>query len=141
MLKHKHLILALDVKYPPKNAKEAIDYLSFLIQRIDMKIAPVEANPHGYYCDAPGNEGVTASGILETSHTVLHSWDSVYPAKFQFDLYSCKDFDVEFVLALCNSYGILGGTYMILDRDTVLKTIEEGVLGENGLILERKQYD
>lgn len=134
MLKHLHLILALDVRYPPKNEKEAIDFLSFLIQRIDMQIAPVEANPHGYYCSAPGNEGVTASGILETSHTVLHSWDSTFPAKFQFDLYSCKEFDVPFVISLCNAFGIIKGTYMLVDRDTDLKLIEQGVLGDNGEI-------
>lgn len=126
--------MGLDVKYPPKNAKEACDFLSFLIQRIDMKIAPVPENPHGYYCDCAGNEGVTASGILETSHTVIHSWDSVFPGKFQFDLYSCKDFDVEFVISLCNSFGIIGGSYMLLDRDSKLKIVAEGDLGENGEI-------
>lgn len=126
--------MGLNMKYPPKNAKEAIDFLSFLIQRIDMKIAPVPENPHGYYCECPGNEGVTASAILETSHTVLHSWDNEFPGKFQFDLYSCKDFDVPYVISLCNAFGIVDGSYMVLDRDTELKIVEQGKLFENGII-------
>lgn len=135
MLKHLHLIVGVNVQKPPKNAEEAMTFLKFLISRIDMSLAPVAENPHGYYCDIAGNEGVTASAILETSHTVLHSWDMSSPAKLQFDLYSCKDFDIEFVIDLCNSFGILSGSYIVLDRDTDLKIINQGKLGENGSIL------
>lgn len=137
--------MALDVKYPPKTAKEACDFLSLLIQRIDMKIAPVEANPHGYYCECPGNEGVTASGILETSHTVLHSWDQQYPAKFQFDLYSCKDYDIPYVISICNIFGIIKGFYRVTDRNDILEDLERGHLGEDGKITKKlkvyKEYE
>lgn len=92
-------------------------------------------NPHGYYCELPGNEGVTATGILETSHCALHSWSLNNPAKFQFDLYSCKDFDIPYVIDLCNSFGIINGSYMVIDRDTDLKVIEQGILTEGGVFV------
>lgn len=97
-----------------------------------MSIAPVPENPHGYYCNIPGNEGVTASGILETSHTVLHSWDSEFPGKFQFDLYSCKEFDIDYIISMCNIFGIIRGTYLVVDRNTDLKVVEAGELTEGG---------
>lgn len=137
-LKHKHLILAFDCKWPPKDAEEAVAFLKFLIKRVDMSVAKdpsLGANPHGYYCNLPGNEGVTATGILETSHCALHSWNLEHPGKFQFDLYSCKDFDVSFVVDLCNSFGIIGGSYLVIDRDSILKILEQGQLGENGLTI------
>lgn len=135
MLKHLHLILALDVKKPPKTAEEVEAFQTFLIKRVDMEVAQAPTlpkNPMAYYCDIAGNEGVTGVGILETSHTALHVWDSEYPAKMQFDLYSCKSFDVEQVVTLCNSFGIIKGTYLIIDRDTELKIVEQGTIGENG---------
>jgi hypothetical protein len=137
-LKHKHLILALDVKWPPKDAVEAKHFLAFLIKRVDMAIAAspeLTQNPMGYYCNLAGNEGVTAVGILETSHCALHSWNLDSPAKFQFDLYSCKEFDVPYIISLCNSFGIIGGTYLVIDRDSKLKVLEQGVLGEDGVII------
>lgn len=138
MLQHKHLILALDVKYPPKSAQEVEAFLTLLIKRVDMEVAQASTlpkNPMAYYCEIAGNEGTTGVGILETSHTALHCWDSEYPAKLQFDLYSCKDFDVERVLDLCNAFDIIKGTYIVIDRDTDLKILEHGTIGEDGKII------
>lgn len=138
-LKHKHLIVAVDCRYPPKDSEEAKHFLSFLIKRVDMAIAKSQEllqNPMGYYCELPGNEGVTAVGILETSHCAIHSWNLESPAKFQFDLYSCKDFDVPQIIDLVNSFVIVRGSYMVIDRDTDLKVIEQGLLGENGVIIK-----
>lgn len=144
MLKHKHLILALDCKSPPRDADDAVPFLEWLIRRIDMKKATASTmpkNPQGYYCDAAGNEGVTAVGILETSHTVIHSWDNCFPAKFQFDLYSCKEFDVEYVIGLCNGFEIIKGTYLVIDRDTDLKVLESGTIGLNGEIMHKVVFE
>lgn len=89
-------------------------------------------NPMGYYCEISGNEGTTGVGILETSHTAVHCWDSEFPAKFQFDLYSCKEFDIERVLNLCDAFDIIQGTYLVIDRDTELKILEQGRVYEGG---------
>jgi hypothetical protein len=139
MLQHKHLILALEVKYPPKSAQEVEAFLTLLIKRVDMEVAQAPTlfkNPMAYYCEIAGNEGTTGVGILETSHTALHCWDSEYPAKLQFDLYSCKDFDIERVLDLCNAFDIIKGTYLVIDRDTELKILSHGDVGEDGKLLQ-----
>ena len=117
---------------------KAKHFLSFRIKRIDMSVAKspeLAANPIGYYCELPGNEGVTAVGILETSHCAIHSWNLDSPAKFQFDLYSCKEFDVPYIISLCNSFGIITGSFMVIDRDSILKILENGILKENGVIV------
>lgn len=140
-LMHKHLIIACDVHYPPKDEVEAVAFLQFLIKRVDMSIAQNKSlpkNPMGYYCHLPGNEGVTATGILETSHCAIHSWNLESPAKFQFDLYSCKEFDIPQIIDLVNSFGIVKGSYLVLDRNTTLSVIEQGVLGEAGKILTKQ---
>lgn len=141
MLRHLELLVGIDCRTPPKDDVEAVAFLEFLIKRIDMNIAKAETllkNPQGYYCELPGNEGVTAVGILETSHTALHSWNLTYPGKLQFNLYSCKDFDIPYVISLLNAYEILSGSYLVIDRDTKLTVIGEGNLGENGEIFKIK---
>lgn len=138
-LRHKHLVLAFDCKWPPKDADEAKHFLSFLIKRIDMSIAKspeLSANPIGYYCNLAGNEGVTAVGILETSHCALHSWNLDSPARFQFDLYSCKEFDVPYIISLCNSFGIIKGSFLVIDRDSDLNVIDAGKLTADGAIVK-----
>lgn len=137
MLKHKHLILSLHVKYPPRDAEEVEAWLAFVIKRINMKIAKADTllkNPQAFYCDNPANLGVTGVGILETSHTALHVWDAESPAKMEYDLYSCSEFDVADIITLCKPFGILGGKYILIDRGEQCMVIEEGNLGEDGVI-------
>lgn len=97
-LTHKHLLVNLLVTHPPRDAEEVEAFLAFLIKRVNMKIAraaTLPKNPMAFYCDTLGNQGATGTGILETSHTAVHVWDEESPAKFDFDLYSCSEFDVE----------------------------------------------
>lgn len=103
-----------------------------------MKIAKADTllkNPMAYYCDTFGNRGATGVGILETSHCALHSWDEEAPAKLAFDLYSCADFDIKDVIQLCNTFGIIKGSYMLVDRDTDLLVLEQGLLAEDGRVI------
>jgi S-adenosylmethionine/arginine decarboxylase-like enzyme len=58
----------------------------------------VVAGPTSVYVDEPGNEGVTGTITLATSHAAIHVWDAKNPAMFQFDIYSCKDYDPNIVL-------------------------------------------
>lgn len=135
--------MGLEVKYPPKSAEEIEAFLTLLIKRVDMEVAKSPTllkNPMGYYCEIAGNEGTTGVGILETSHTAVHCWDSEYPAKFQFDLYSCKEFEVQRVINLCDSFDIIKGTYLVIDRDTVLMVIDQGTIGEGGKILTSNTF-
>lgn len=136
-LTHKHLITNLLVESPARDAEELEAFISFLIKRVNMKIAKAESltkNPMAYYCPTLGNEGATGVGILETSHTVIHTWDGEHPAKFNFDLYSCAEFDIQKVLTLCQCFDIIKGSYIVLDREN-LSIIEQGSIGEDGVIL------
>lgn len=138
MLRHKHLILSLSVHYPPRDSEEVEAWLSFVIKRINMKIAKASTllkNPQAFYCENPANLGVTGVGILETSHTALHVWEDISPAKMEYDLYSCSEFDVADIITLCKPFGIISGNFYVLDRDDGIKIIQEGKLGEDGALL------
>lgn len=136
-LKHKHLIISLSCKYPPKDHEEVEAFQSFLIKRVGMKIAHADTlpkNPMAYFCDTPGNMGVTGVGILETSHTAIHIWEEEFPAKLEFDLYSCADFEVEHVVAMMMTFDIIEGNFYVLDRDKRLKIIDSGIIKSDGKI-------
>lgn len=136
-LKHKHLIISLSVKWPPKDHEEVKAFQSFLIKRVGMKIAKADSileNPIAYYCETPGNMGVTGVGILETSHTAIHVWEEEYPAKMEFDLYSCSEFDIEHVVGMMMTFGILSGNFYVLDRDSRLVIIDSGTIDQDGNI-------
>lgn len=138
MLRHKHVLINLRVTAPPRDSEEVEHFLAFLIKRVNMKIARADTlpkNPMGYYCNTLGNQGATGTGILETSHTALHTWDEESPAKFHFDLYSCSDFEVQNILTLCQCFDIIDGTYIVIDRDENLSVAEQGKIGEDGIII------
>ena len=138
MLKHKHALINLRVTAPPRDHEEVETFLAFLIKRINMKIAKADTlpkNPMGYYCNTLGNQGATGTGILETSHTALHTWDEENPAKFHLDLYSCSDFDIEKIITLCHCFDIVEGSYITIDRENTLDIIDSGKIGENGVII------
>ena len=88
---HKHLIIRAEVNKPAVDA----DYISQtwmpnLIDRIGMKTL---MGPFATYCDVPGNRGLTAVSIIETSHIALHIWDECSPAMLQLDVYTCGFLD------------------------------------------------
>jgi S-adenosylmethionine/arginine decarboxylase-like enzyme len=43
--------------------------------------------PYVKYCNMPGNRGITAIAIIETSHIAMHIWDEPKPALMQMDVY------------------------------------------------------
>ena len=122
---------------PPRDHEEVEFFIAFLIKRINMVIAKsdtIAKNPQAFYCGTLGNQGATGTGILETSHTAIHTWDEQNPAKFDFDLYSCSDFQVSEIITLCECFDIISGNYIVLDRGEQIKILEQGVIGEGGSI-------
>ena len=97
ILEHKHIIIRAEVSEPITNRNKAIKFLNRIIKAIDMKAM---YGPTATYCKMPGNRGVTAFAIIETSHIALHIWDEVNPALVQLDVYSCSDFEPKKVLAV-----------------------------------------
>jgi len=121
MLFHKHLLINAKVEKPISSEEEATTFLKDLVERIDMKIIK---GPFASYVDKPGNRGLTAIVMIETSHIAFHIWDEEDPSLLQFDLYTCGKLDLaEVLLALGETFNVINLDYQLFDR-------------ENGFVLE-----
>jgi S-adenosylmethionine/arginine decarboxylase-like enzyme len=77
--------------------------------------------PYVKYCNMPGNRGITAVAIIETSHIAMHVWDEVSPALMQFDVYSCSELDPEEICKkIKKDFEITKIEYKFLNRETGL---------------------
>ena len=71
---------------PPTSKRDLKKWLSNLVHDIGMhKIG----GPFVRYVKAPGNKGLTAVVMIETSHIALHIWEESDQPCFRFDLYTC----------------------------------------------------
>ena len=87
-----------------------------LVNNVGMKVV---AGPTSVYVDEPGNEGITGTVTLATSHASIHVWDAEKPAMFQFDLYSCSDYTPQQVLKHIDEwFGLESATWQFIDRNT-----------------------
>jgi S-adenosylmethionine/arginine decarboxylase-like enzyme len=78
----------------------------------------VVAGPTSVYVDEPGNEGLTGTVTLATSHASIHIWDNINPAMFQFDLYSCSNFTPKQVLTHIDDwFGLNEAYWQFIDRN------------------------
>jgi S-adenosylmethionine/arginine decarboxylase-like enzyme len=126
MLYHKHLLINAKVRNPMNQEEQAIDFLKTLVERIDMKIIK---GPFAHYVDAPGNEGLTAFVMIETSHIAFHIWDQPNPSMLQFDLYTCGSLDQdEVITTLAEYFDLVSVDYRMLDREVGFVTEGEGTL-------------
>lgn len=134
---HKHLIVDMHVAKAPKDELHAKQLIVSLIENIKMKVATLsgdQKNPQAWYCDDPENRGLTAVGILTTSHTVFHSWDyDDGTGHLKFDLYSCSDFEPAYVMSVLDEeFEVLSGHYILLNRDAV--GLKDLILGMGNFI-------
>ena len=120
ILEHKHIIIRAEVSQPITNRNKAIKFLNRIIKAIDMKAM---YGPTATYCKMPGNKGVTAFAIIETSHIALHIWDEVNPALVQLDVYSCSKFDPEKVLDVLQEMKPTKVEHKYLDREKGFKEL------------------
>jgi len=121
MLFHKHLLINAKVEKPISSEEEATTFLKDLVERIDMKIIK---GPFASYVDKPGNRGLTAIVMIETSHIAFHIWDEEDPSLLQFDLYTCGKLNLaQVLLALGETFNVINLDYQLFDR-------------ENGFVLE-----
>lgn len=106
---------------PPKDMELAKKWLKTLVEDIDMKILQ---GPYVSYVDAPGNRGLTAVVMIETSHIAFHVWDEEDPALLQFDLYTCGCLDVDQVLQMLDSFfSFQEFEHLVYDRENTFKLI------------------
>jgi S-adenosylmethionine/arginine decarboxylase-like enzyme len=121
MLFHKHLLVNAKVENPINTEEQGIDFLTRLVENIDMKIIK---GPFASYVDKPGNRGLTAIVMIETSHIAFHIWDEEDPSLVQFDLYTCGELNLaKVLLAFGETFKVVSLDYQLFDR-------------ENGFVLE-----
>ena len=121
MIFHKHLLVNAKVENPINTEEQGVDFLTRLVESIDMKIIK---GPFASYVDKPGNRGLTAIVMIETSHIAFHIWDEQDPGLVQFDLYTCGELNLAKVLiAFGETFKVVSLDYQLFDR-------------ENGFVLE-----
>lgn len=115
---HQQLIVRGFVETPIRSAEDLNKWLTELVHLVDMEVV---AGPTSVYVPDEGNEGVTGTVTLATSHAAIHIWDNISPALVQFDIYSCKEFEPSVVLNHLNKMELVEYECMRLDRnDSIL---------------------
>lgn len=114
---HKHFILNATVKNPINDEATCNQFLTDLVKIIDMEVLVPATSK---YCDIPGNEGVTGTVIITTSHMSIHIWPQQPNPYIRMDVYSCKDFDHSQVIDFVDkAMGIVQKGGCIIDRNNL----------------------
>ena len=87
----------------------------------------VVAGPTSKYVSDPGNEGLTGTVTLATSHASIHIWDKLETPMAQFDIYSCKVFNLEEVMECFKPWGLIKAEWVMIDRNDKPTIISEGI--------------
>jgi S-adenosylmethionine/arginine decarboxylase-like enzyme len=122
---HLHLLVKGYISNPPKSEEKLNQWFRELVNKVGMVVV---AGPTSVYVDEPGNEGITGTVTLATSHASIHVWDAINPSMFQFDLYSCSDFKPEQVLNHINEhFNLQSAIWQFIDRNGMeFKLIDSG---------------
>jgi S-adenosylmethionine/arginine decarboxylase-like enzyme len=122
---HLHLLVKGYITNPPKSEEILNQWFRELVNKVGMVVV---AGPTSVYVNELGNEGITGTVTLATSHASIHVWDAIHPSMFQFDLYSCSEFTPEQVLNHINEhFDLQSATYQFIDRnDMEFKLIDSG---------------
>ena len=114
VLVHKHIIIRAEVLDPIINKTKSVKFLRRMIKAIGMKAM---YGPVASYSKMPGNKGLTAFAIIETSHIAMHIWDETNPALVQLDVYTCGPFEPQSVLDLLQELKPTKVELKYLDRE------------------------
>ena len=120
---HLHLLVKGHMKNPPKSEEVLNQWFKELVNKVRMVVV---AGPTSVYVDEPGNEGITGTVTLATSHAAIHVWDKQDPAMFQFDIYSCSCFEVSEVIEHLNKFDLTDCEWLFIDRNDGLKIVDSG---------------
>jgi S-adenosylmethionine/arginine decarboxylase-like enzyme len=122
---HLHLLVKGYISNPPKSEETLNQWFRELVNKVGMVVV---AGPTSVYVNELGNEGITGTVTLATSHASIHVWDAIHPSMFQFDLYSCSEFTPEQVLNHINEhFDLQSATWQFIDRnDMDFKLIDSG---------------
>lgn len=113
---HLHLLIKGHFNSPPITEDILNSFFIDLIKKVKMRIL---TNPVSIRVDdEPGNEGITGTVTLSTSHSSMHIWDKEIPSMFQFDLYSCCEFTpLEVIEILDDYFSLKDYHYWFIDRN------------------------
>lgn len=132
---HQHLLVKATIKKATKSTEEINAWFRKLVEKVGMVVV---AGPTSVYIDELGNEGLTGTVTLATSHASIHIWDATNPMNFQFDIYSCKCYDIQIVLDhLHEQFEMEDFNFMEIDRNQHMKVVRFGN-GKNNTITEEK---
>jgi S-adenosylmethionine/arginine decarboxylase-like enzyme len=123
ILEHKHLIVRAELNNPPYSPSEIKQWMRELVDLIGMNIL---MGPYAVYSDMPGNQGLTAVTIIETSHIAMHVWDETDPALMQLDVYTCSKLDPADVFAALQIFEPTKIEYKYIDREHDLTLLDRG---------------
>lgn len=122
---HVHLIVRGFINNPPRTEETLNVWLKELVDKVGMVVV---AGPTSVYVNEPGNEGVTGTITLATSHASIHVWDNETPSLVQFDIYSCKEYDIDIVLEHLNQFDLVSCDWIYLDRNEGVNPVKTGKL-------------
>ena len=110
---HQHLIIKAHSTVPITSPAKAQVFLTDLVKLLGM--VPV-TEPQAVYVSEPGNEGLTGSINLATSHIAFHVWDKI--GLLMIDIYSCKEFsNIEVINFIDKMWSIDTLSWKVLDRN------------------------
>ena len=112
MRTHIHMIVTAKVRYIPSVENDLKLWINKVVTDVGMKVL---SGPHMCYSDVKDNEGWTGVAVLDFSHIALHTWPK--DNLIEFDLFSCKDFDVNIVIDNLRYFGLDDYTVKIINRD------------------------
>ncbi len=96
---HQHLLIKAFSNKPITDEQEVKEFLLDLVKEIGMVPA---TEPQAKYVTEPGNEGLTFSINVCTSHITGHCWDET--GLLMMDVYSCTCFDTIDTLRFIDDY-------------------------------------
>ena len=111
---HQHLLIRAFVENPPVKEEILNQWLTELFEAVKMKMVIA---PRSYYVSDPGNEGLTGSCNISTSHCAIHIWSNEKPARIEMDLYSCSCFHEKTILNKLKEWGLLSYHFWMIDRN------------------------
>jgi len=120
---HQHLLMKIWINNPPQKVEVLNEWFKNLVHKVGMEVV---AGPTSVYVDHLGNEGLTGTVTLATSHASIHIWDHEEPSMAQFDIYSCKYFSLGSVIEQFEEWDIVKCEWVMIDRNDTPKITSSG---------------